>query len=93
MFDWLKNLGNSGKASISGLIPIVEKINSFENDFSSISDDGLKQKTQELKDRLTGGAAIDELLPESFALVREAGKRTLAGTLNLRAYVRRPQAN
>ena len=55
----------------------MAKINALEADFEKISDDGLKLKTLEFKDRLAKGEALDDLLPEAFAIVREAGKRTL----------------
>ncbi len=57
--------------------PIVEKINALEKDFEKIPDESLKEKTQEFKERLKKGETLDDLLPEAFALVREAAKRTL----------------
>ncbi len=56
----------------------VEAINALEDGISGLSDAALTAKTAELKARLAGGATLDELLPEAFAVVREAGKRTLA---------------
>jgi len=56
---------------------IVEQINLLEKDFEKIPDDKLKEKTFEFKERLKKGETLDDLLPEVFALVREAGKRTL----------------
>ncbi len=55
----------------------VEKINALENDLEGLSDDALKAKTTEFRDRLRDGAALDKLLPEAFAVVREGAKRTL----------------
>ena len=55
----------------------VEKINSFEADFEKLSDSDCKGKTVELKERLARGETINDILPEAFALVREAAKRTL----------------
>lgn len=74
MFGWIKN---TGKTSISSLKPAVESINSLEDSFSKFSDDGLKEKTLEIKVRLSGGLEINNILPEAYALVREASKRTL----------------
>jgi preprotein translocase subunit SecA len=57
--------------------PIVEKINSLEKDFEKLSDDDLKNKTLEFKERIKNGESLDKILPEAFAVVREAAKRTL----------------
>ncbi len=54
----------------------VDKINRLEDDFASLSDEELKQKTEEFKQRLQSGETYDEILPEAFATVREASKRT-----------------
>ncbi len=55
---------------------IVENINALEAGFSVLSDDELRQKTEEFKKRITEGVVLDELLPEAFATVREMSKRT-----------------
>ena len=55
----------------------VQKINALEPDFIKLSDDELKNKTAEFKKRLADGESLDDLLPEAFAAVREASKRTL----------------
>ena len=55
----------------------VNEINSLESKFQGLTDDHLKAKTQELKAHLTQGKTLDDILPEAFALVREASKRTL----------------
>ncbi len=56
----------------------VKNINSLEDQFAKLSDKELKDKTQELKQKVTNGVALEKLVVESFALVREASKRTLA---------------
>ena len=56
---------------------VVERINAFEPALEKLSDSQLREKTNELKKRHAEGAALDELLPEAFAVVREASKRTL----------------
>ncbi|GIW66063.1 MAG: protein translocase subunit SecA [Candidatus Parcubacteria bacterium] len=56
---------------------IVSEINSLEEKFESLETEKLKDKTQEFKERLSKGETLDDLLPEAFALVREAAKRTL----------------
>ncbi len=55
----------------------VQRINALEASMAALSDEALKGKTAEFKQRLAGGAALDDLLPEAFAVVREAAKRTL----------------
>ena len=55
----------------------VEKINALEPEFTKLSDDELKAKTVEFRTRLQKGETLDEILPEAFAAVREAAKRTL----------------
>ncbi len=55
----------------------VQRINALEPAISALSDDGLRAKTAEFKERLAKGEVLDDLLPEAFAVVREAGKRVL----------------
>ena len=57
--------------------PIVEKINSLEPEIHNLSDEELRNKTAEFKDRLAKGETLDDILPEAFAVVREASKRVL----------------
>ncbi len=57
--------------------PIVAKINSLEEEMSRLDEQGLKDKTTDFKKRLVGGESLDSVLPEAFALVREASRRTL----------------
>ncbi len=56
---------------------VVEKVNALERQFEQLDDEALKGMTAAFRDRLAGGEALDALLPEAFATVREAGKRTL----------------
>ncbi len=56
---------------------VVEQINALERNLSSLSDAALQAKTVEFRERIKGGEALDRLLPEAFAVVREAGKRVL----------------
>jgi preprotein translocase subunit SecA len=72
-----KIFGNPNEKYIKSLQPIVEKINSFEAEFSKLSLQEIKEKTKEFKNRLALGDALDNILPEAFALTREASKRTL----------------
>ena len=72
-----KFFGNLNEKYLKEIQPIVEKINSYENEFEKLSDSQLKEKTLFLKQELKNGKTLDDILPESFALVREASKRTL----------------
>jgi preprotein translocase subunit SecA len=56
---------------------VVDQINALESRFEKLSDDELRAKTPEFRQRLADGATLDDLLPEAFAAVREAGKRSL----------------
>jgi len=56
---------------------VVLKVNALETQFEALSDDDLRAKTDEFRQRVAGGEALDELLPEAFAVVREGGKRAL----------------
>jgi len=69
--------GSETSRKLKGFAPIVEKINSLENGISSLTDEELKAKTAQFKERLSSGEALGDILPESFAVVREAAKRTL----------------
>ncbi len=57
--------------------PIVDKINGLEEEISKLTDTELKAKTEEFKNRYANGESLDDLLPEAFAVVREASKRVL----------------
>ncbi len=72
-----KIFGDANERVVNKLRPIVDKINSLESAFEALSDADLKGKTAEFRERLKKGATLDDLLPEAFAAVREASKRTL----------------
>jgi len=75
-----KFFGDANEKYLKKLQPFVEKINKLEKEFEGFSDEQLKAKTQELKNKIDQGQTpviLDEILPEAFALVREAAKRTL----------------
>jgi len=67
----------SNEGVIEELKPIVEQINALEPEFKKLSDAKLKAKTLEFRKRLGEGETLDDILPEAFAAVREASKRTL----------------
>lgn len=71
-----KIIGSRNERFIKKVSRIVQKINSLEPEFEKLSDEQLKAKTFEYRERLANGEILDNLLPEAFATVREAGKRT-----------------
>ena len=72
-----KIFGDENERYLKKLQPIIENINHLEPKFKEFSDEELKKKTQEFKNELKNGKTLDDILPEAFALVREAAKRTL----------------
>ncbi len=62
---------------IQRLKKILAKVKSFESEMAGLSDAGLRKKTQEFKERLAAGETLDDILPEAYAVVREADKRVL----------------
>jgi len=62
---------------VKRVMPLVEQINSLEESIAKLSDEELRNKTTEFKGRLANGETLDDLLPEAFAVVREASKRVL----------------
>ncbi len=69
--------GSANDRSLKSYQRRVPAINALEPAMEALSDDALRNKTVEFRKRLTEGATLDDLLPEAFAVVREAGKRTL----------------
>ena len=72
-----KILGDENAKTLKALEPNVAKINSLEPEMKVLSGEQVKAKTAELKKRISNGANLDDILPEAFALVREASVRTL----------------
>src|SRR3989338_7143401 len=72
-----KIFGDESFKFIGNVAEIVVKINTLEADISKLMDEDFPKKTQEFKDRLANGETLDDILPEAFALVREAAKRNL----------------
>ena len=78
MISWLKGvLGDPSAGLLKRARGRVDSINALEAAFEQLSDEALRGKTAELKEKLAGGASIDDVLPEAFALVRESAKRTV----------------
>jgi len=72
-----KLVGSKNERELKRMWPVVERINTLEAEISRLSDDALRGKTFEFKERYTKGESLDSMLPEAFAVCREAGKRVL----------------
>ena len=77
MFKWLNNLLDSNEKEIRKLHPIIGEINDLESEMKPLSDEELRELTTEFKERLQSEDALDDLLPEAFAAVREAARRAI----------------
>src|SRR5210317_1122548 len=76
--NFLKTLfGSTNQRKVSALKPMVDKINQLETQIAQLSDNQLKEKTEEFKKRLNNKENLDQILPEAFATVREASKRVI----------------
>ena len=71
-----KLIKSRNQRELDKLQNVVSEVNSLEKNISSLNDDEFPKKTIELKNRIKKGESVDNLLPEAFALVREASKRT-----------------
>ncbi len=72
-----KIFGTPNDRKVKATRPLVEKINALEPEFEALSDQGLIEKSQEFKQRISSGESLDDLLPEAFANCREAARRAL----------------
>ncbi|MGQ9508565.1 MAG: preprotein translocase subunit SecA [Thermodesulfobacteriota bacterium] len=72
-----KIIGSKNERELKKIRPLVQQINQLEPNIQSLRDDQLRAKTGEFKERIERGESLDEILPEAFAVVREASKRTL----------------
>src|SRR5215216_2469687 len=77
-----KVVGTQNERELKRLRPIVDQVGAFESSLQTLSDEQLRGKTIEFRQRLANGDTLDDLLPEAFAVVREAGRRVL----NMRHY-------
>lgn len=69
--------GTKSERDIKKIMPLVNEINSLESEYSSLSDEKLRAKTEEFKRMIQQGISLDEILPHAYAVVREASKRTI----------------
>lgn len=72
-----KIFGTKHDRDLKKLRPLIDKINSFEPGLQALTDDQLKAKTPEFQNRIKNGESLEQLLPEAFAVCREAGRRVL----------------
>ncbi len=72
-----KVFGTHSERELKLIGPIVDRIESLRPEMAALSDEGLRDKTRIFKERLANGETLDDILPEAFAAVREAAKRTL----------------
>ena len=72
-----KLFGTHSEHELKRIYPIVDKVESYRDAMGALSDEQLKGKTNEFKERLAKGETLDDILPEAYAVVREAGKRVL----------------
>src|SRR5262245_24311565 len=72
-----KVIGTQNERDLKRLRPIVGEVNALESPLTSLSESQLRAKTTEFRERLSKGETLDDLLPEAFAVVREAGRRVL----------------
>ena len=72
-----KIFGSHSDKELKRISGIVNKIESFDEPMQKLSDEELRNKTAEFKERLSNGETLDDLLPEAYAVVREASARTI----------------
>src|SRR3990167_3520728 len=77
MLGFLGKIFDSNEKVVKNLQPVIDIINGLEPDYQKLTDKQLLEKTIQFKDRLSKGETLDDILPEAFALVREAAKRTI----------------
>jgi len=78
MWELLRKIfGSKNDRELKRILPLVERVNRMEAEYGALSDAALRAKTAEFRQRLANGEPLDALIPESFATVREAMKRTL----------------
>ncbi|HEX8967695.1 MAG TPA: preprotein translocase subunit SecA [Chloroflexota bacterium] len=78
MFNWLSRIGGDpSEREIKKWRPYLAQANALEQDYVALSDDALRDKTTEFRGRFLAGESLDDLLPEAFAAVREAARRTI----------------
>jgi preprotein translocase subunit SecA len=78
MLNWLPKFGgDASEREIKRIRPLVEQANALEPEYKALSDEALQQKTAEFRARLADDETLEDLLPDAFAAVREAARRTI----------------
>ncbi|HEX5546890.1 MAG TPA: preprotein translocase subunit SecA, partial [Ktedonobacterales bacterium] len=72
-----KVFGDPNEKELKGLRPIVDQINALEDDMKALTDEELRERTADFKEELANGATLDDILPDAFAVVREASRRAI----------------
>jgi len=72
-----KIVGSKNERELKRLRKTVNKINALEPEFEALSDQALKEKTEEFKQRISKGETLEQILPEAFAALREGSKRAM----------------
>jgi len=82
MYNWIvkKIIGSRNQRIIKKLWPVVQQINALDEQYTQLSDAALQAKTDEFRDRLAHGATLDEIMPEAFAVVKNACRRLCGAT-------------
>ncbi len=76
--------GDYNQKQLNTFRPLVKQINEFSTQFDTLSDDQIKAKTQEFKERLVKGETLDDILPEAFAAVKQACKRMVGSEIEVK---------
>ena len=76
-----KIFGTHSDRELKRITPLVDKVESYRDEMKALSDEELRGKTKEYKERLEKGETLDDLLPEAYATVREAASRCLAWSI------------
>ena len=86
MLDWIMNFigWDYNQKQIDAILPIVKQINHLYSEYDSLSDDEIKAKTEEFKARIEKGETLDDILPEAFAVVKQACKRLVWTTVKVK---------
>ena len=72
-----KVFGDPNDKDLKSLRPIVDQINALEDEMKALSDEELRERTADFKEELANGATLDDILPDAFAVVREASRRAI----------------
>jgi preprotein translocase subunit SecA len=72
-----KLFGDPNDKELKALQPIVDQINALEDEVSALTDEELRERTSDFREELANGATLDDILPDAFAVVREAGRRAI----------------